>query len=493
MGIVRDAAAGVLLCQLIYWTRRGVDVLDRDGWVFKTAREWEIETGMSWKVQRRARNTLLGMGVMEERKQLMPARLEFRLKLGALSLMLAERAELEIDGMDLEQFRDSRNPAADELVGRAFLFHGALARVLPLNSAMMCSRLLAGARMPSLEPQMLLQTAARVPGGCTRLVTLHRDEWRGETGLSRDQWQTARRNLREAGVLVERRHNFPRRVDLAVNLRALADVLRQSSKSPVFFEEAEAGRMDGDRDADHSGHPERPYRLDRAKQQGGFGHRPIPPSQSPDPADTDRPILPTVIAQSRLYPLGLQDSLHPPRQEARARGPEPVPSDRPFPPSLGTWGGGGFYAAIKMEYRPVQAPAMVAARSSTPPSPLIWPKLFAETDQAMAQQHLHGLDRSIQQSVLDEIDWMRESGKPIRSPVALARALATRARRGEFAPDGAHRVASARLQSVADEMRRQEEARVRAQQTKAALSPEAEEARKRAMRARDEIVKRRVA
>jgi hypothetical protein len=53
MALVDDAAAGILLSQLIYWTRRGVDVLDRDGWVHKTATEWEHETGMSWKVQRR--------------------------------------------------------------------------------------------------------------------------------------------------------------------------------------------------------------------------------------------------------------------------------------------------------------------------------------------------------------------------------------------------------------------------------------------------------
>ncbi|KPF47841.1 hypothetical protein IP87_00220 [beta proteobacterium AAP121] len=121
MSLVRDTAAGVLLCQLIYWTRRGVDVQERDGWIYKTAYEWQQETGLSWKVQRRARTHLLELDVLEERKQLMPARLEFRLKLSTLVPMLAARAELAVETVDLAHFRDSQSTTADELIGRAFL------------------------------------------------------------------------------------------------------------------------------------------------------------------------------------------------------------------------------------------------------------------------------------------------------------------------------------------------------------------------------------
>ncbi len=160
MASVGDTAAGVLLSQLIYWTRRGVDVAERDGWIFKTAHDWEQETGMSWKVQRRARSILLARGVIEERKQQMPARLEFRLKLNALVPLLAQRADVVMDrGLDLQQFRDVTSAVTDTLIGRSFLFHGSLARLFPVHSAMMCSRLLAPARLPSLEPQALMQAA----------------------------------------------------------------------------------------------------------------------------------------------------------------------------------------------------------------------------------------------------------------------------------------------------------------------------------------------
>lgn len=454
MAVVGDTAAGVLLSQLIYWTRRGVDVAERDGWIFKTANDWEQETGMTWKVQRRARSILVQMGLIEERKQLMPARLEFRLNLSALVPLLAQRAEVDMDSMDLEQFRDAHSSVTDNLIGRAFLFHGSLARLFPVHSAMMCSRLLAPARLPSLEPQALMQAASRSPGGLTRLTLLQRDDWREETGLTRDQWQTARRNLRDAGVLVERRHNFPRRVDLAVDMRALADLLRQSAggtvhQSAEYLDEAASVHT-------------HPYRLDRAKQAGGFGQCPIPPSQSPNPADRNSPIQPTAIAQSHLYPLGVQGSLHPPRQEARER----ASLDSPIQPSWSVvWGGGGVYGAIKVEYRPL-ALASKAKQVAEPAesgkvaslSGLVWPRMFAEEDQSHSIRHLAGLDRAIQQSLLDEIDWMRQSGKEIRSPVALLRTLARRAKAGEFAPDGAHRVAAGRQAAAKEAERLREEA-----------------------------------
>ncbi|KPF47723.1 hypothetical protein D621_17030, partial [beta proteobacterium AAP51] len=153
-----------------------------------------------------------------------------------------------------------------------------LARVFPVPSAMMCSRLLASARLPALDAPTLMQAAARGHTGFTRLVTMHREQWHAETGLSRDQWQTARRKLREAGVLVERRHNFPRRVDLAVNMRALAEVLRQSSSRAA----PDLEDFDGT-DAASVPSQASPYRQDRAKQAGGIEHRPNQPDRSPDP------------------------------------------------------------------------------------------------------------------------------------------------------------------------------------------------------------------
>jgi hypothetical protein len=487
MGLVRDTAAGVLLCQLIYWTRRGVDVLERDGWVYKTAGEWQQETGMSWKVQRRARTLLQALDLIEERKQEMPARLEFRLKLSTLAPLLAERAELALDHLDLARFRDGEDPIADNLIGRAFLFHGGLAKAFPLHSAMMCSRLLAPARLASLDAQAMVQAAGRSSSIYTRLVTLQREEWHAETGLSRDQWQTARRNLREAGVLIERKHNFPRRVDLAVNLRTLSEVLRQSASRPEDPAEAEqVAALDPESGVQAArGH----YRQDRAKQASGFGPRPIQPSRSPDPADTDSPILPIGIAQSRLYPLGLQSSLHPQPQSATTAVGRHSPN-QPSPALL--WGGGGFYEVIKTEYR---LPGQSRPTPSAEPQALAWPGCFSETDQAQAIAHLAGLDRAIQQQLLDEIDWQSTAGKPVRSPVALVRTLARKALGGEFVPDGAHRVAEARQRALHEEAQRRLAAERRAAEAVSGPVASTEEGRAGRERAKaaTEVLRRRTA
>lgn len=289
MAIAGDTCAGLLLSQLIYWTRRGSQTAEKDGWVSKTAAEWQQETGMSWKVQHRARTLLLERDLIEERRLSMPSRLEFRLKLSALARELAPHTDFEINDLSLVSFLDLEAEVVDRLLGRAFLFHSILTRIWPVPTAMLCSRLVAGVRVSLFALNGAAQANAGAWSGTTRLIRLHRQVWQTETGLSRDQWQTARRNLANSGVLLERRHNFPRRVDLAIDLAALAATLRAGR------------RLVTGQDYSHSQPGEAGW--DRAKQVGGIGQRPIPPTESPDPADSDRPILPISTAQSRLYPV----------------------------------------------------------------------------------------------------------------------------------------------------------------------------------------------
>lgn len=74
---------------------------------------------------------------------------------------------------------------------------------------------------------------------------------------------------------------------------------------------------------------------------------------------------------------------------------------------------------------------------------LVWPALFTPEDRAAANKVLLGVELSVRQTVLDEIDW-QASSKPIRSPVGLLRKLCVKAKAGEFEADGAHRIATAR-------------------------------------------------
>lgn len=66
--------AALFLSQMIYWTNRS----DDDGWVYKTQEEWEEETGLSRYEQEDARKKLRSIGVLQEKKKGVPARLFYK-------------------------------------------------------------------------------------------------------------------------------------------------------------------------------------------------------------------------------------------------------------------------------------------------------------------------------------------------------------------------------------------------------------------------------
>src|SRR5260370_13628083 len=75
--MVGSIKAALILPQLIYWTPKATNP---DGWVYKTAEEWDEETGLSYKEQRRVRRILRekGLGVSEERHDRLQRRGDFR-------------------------------------------------------------------------------------------------------------------------------------------------------------------------------------------------------------------------------------------------------------------------------------------------------------------------------------------------------------------------------------------------------------------------------
>ena len=408
--VVADPAALVFLSQLIYWSRRGRDVQAREGWIFKTAAEWAQETGLSWKVQKRARQVLLAKGLVEERLQSMPARLEFRLSLpGLMQTLGLDQAEVGSAGAPAWSWiADGGERVAGGLageLGRQFLLPTVMLARLPLPCALLASRLLPASLAMSLGPRVGVIANWHQQA---RYLRLHRQEWLGQTGLSRCQWQSARQHLLKLGLLQERQHNFPRRVDLALNLPALRGFLKQ----PV------------------------PCGQDREKQACEI-------VDSTEAAHSNRPIQPASLARSRLYPQVLQVLL-PTTTEAAAEaqpphlrppGPNSLPALRwsqhsgqwPVPTQWRVW----LEAKDSLEERPAEAGS------------LVWPPCFADGDQAVAMAHLGALGAATAQQILDEMAWQAQA-KPIRSPLALLRTLAARAQRGEFVPDGAHRVRAQR-------------------------------------------------
>ena len=57
-----DANTGIFLAQLIYWCDKGKR---KDGYIYKTTKEWKEELGLNEYRIRKARNTLEDMGILE--------------------------------------------------------------------------------------------------------------------------------------------------------------------------------------------------------------------------------------------------------------------------------------------------------------------------------------------------------------------------------------------------------------------------------------------
>lgn len=68
--------AALMLSQLVYWSQR---TNSESGWVFKTATEWQEETGLSRREQEFARKALRERKLVEEVVCGIPAKLHFRL------------------------------------------------------------------------------------------------------------------------------------------------------------------------------------------------------------------------------------------------------------------------------------------------------------------------------------------------------------------------------------------------------------------------------
>jgi hypothetical protein len=84
---VGSVTAGVLLAQLLYWTPRSLDPLQR---VWKTQEEIFEETALTRSEQETARRILKSIGVVEEKRAGVPARMYFRVDMDRLTEILGD-------------------------------------------------------------------------------------------------------------------------------------------------------------------------------------------------------------------------------------------------------------------------------------------------------------------------------------------------------------------------------------------------------------------
>jgi hypothetical protein len=87
--LTRSTNAALMLSRAVYWSLR--TPLGRNGWFYKTAIEWENETGLSTKEQQKAREVLRAFGFWKEDLKGIPAKLWFRVDLKCLDSVLSKQ------------------------------------------------------------------------------------------------------------------------------------------------------------------------------------------------------------------------------------------------------------------------------------------------------------------------------------------------------------------------------------------------------------------
>lgn len=116
--IKRDTKFVLFLSQVWYWSSR---TKDKDGWFYKTQEDWEKELGLTPTEQKRIREILKKLGILEEKLRSLPRKVHFRLNKNKLHDLLsnefynAEKIELtELSSFSESQyqgFSDTENPS----------------------------------------------------------------------------------------------------------------------------------------------------------------------------------------------------------------------------------------------------------------------------------------------------------------------------------------------------------------------------------------------
>lgn len=82
--------ATLFLCQFLYWHGKGSNP---DGWIYKLQTEIQEETALTIRMQEKARKELRGLGLLEEKRQGIPAQLFYRVDVKKLDILWSAHCE----------------------------------------------------------------------------------------------------------------------------------------------------------------------------------------------------------------------------------------------------------------------------------------------------------------------------------------------------------------------------------------------------------------
>jgi hypothetical protein len=196
--IAGDAKAGLMLSQLLYWTRVGVSIEASEGWILKSRDQWALETGLSRHEQESARCILLGAGLIDETLSGSPARLAYRVRLDKVSRALSQMLRSEPVQWSLFDVR-SNAAQVRALLGANLAFYRVYTQVTQsITAAVFMSR-------------ALTTQKALINGKHSDWFAFGSTEWMAQTGLTAAQLRSSKQKLCQLGILEQAVMEYPRK------------------------------------------------------------------------------------------------------------------------------------------------------------------------------------------------------------------------------------------------------------------------------------------
>lgn len=486
-----SVTSALMLSQSLYWTRvlaqRGEDA--RKGWFWKTRADWRRETALSRHEQDGARKRLSALPFWRERRVGMPARLWFNVDLDGLA------RHIDTDFSGAWDWHDER--ALMHLLGRPMLVYRALADLCgSVTAAILLSRLLT-------EERIAQRTQFATPGKATSgWHRYERNHLLAATGLSRAEFYHARKILREAGFVAERRIGLPPRSEWRLDLEAIAAAL-EAGLSAAEAQNAPQDNLADSPDTSAQGafdfgteSPDAPETRAVTQLAGirtssmgqnpiqGCGKTPYKDAENPQTGNPDSGQLDFAIPANQMAGFqtnGWPDSERP--IEGLTTGTPITAKPLPLTPSptdpaglrQTTEGGGGAERKVEPKVEPLPA--------------LIWPSALLEAERPTALRllgsipdTLHAAQPHLAQQVLDELAG-HAAQRLIHQPLAYLRRLIERVQAGTFVAVAAARICEGRQRAEARRLERERVGPTPDTPAPASLSPEQRAARRRDLEA----------
>lgn len=210
----------VFLSQAIYWSNN-LKSESREGWFYKKQRgddSWEAETGLSLKQQVSARKVLVGLGVLEEKRRDVPAKVWYRVN----SERLQELQKCRHTGSDGKSEAGEEKPLKiSSILGRLIAYYPDFTLLPGLS--------VTGSVFLSQAFYWADNDKAKGRGGWFYKKQRGEDSWEYETGLSPKQQANARKLLVELGILEEERKGVPAKVWYRINCEKLLELLEEKT------------------------------------------------------------------------------------------------------------------------------------------------------------------------------------------------------------------------------------------------------------------------